>query len=339
VNFLPLLLAMLATDDGINRHLYPAKATRFVIVDLAQIRKSGLLDKELEQGFADFIESNEQVKSLSKLLKFDPQRDVNQITICAVGEARQDGNGLMIVNGTFPFDESQKALADMSEQGQLTTMSVNDLPVYFNHRARQAVFFALVDGRTAIATTSKPVLEDAVEGLTNLREPSDDLKARLAKTEATNASVRMAGLFPEDAKRNMKNAPPLAAIAEHLVAFGMTLTLDNGAQVRGRIAMTDEEVSRNAKNSFELLLQLGKVAAAANTERPEGLQVINSVKLDVDGPDVLFTMDLPRDLVERILAQGRDDRARFRERRRQRSQDGENQRPEGEAAPSKEQTN
>ena len=83
--------------------------------------------------------------TFAKLLDVEP-KSLEKFTIC---ETNAGGPGperiLFIVNGDFPFEKATKGLADLGKQGELTTLTVHDQPIYYNHRAKDASYFTLLD--------------------------------------------------------------------------------------------------------------------------------------------------------------------------------------------------
>lgn len=323
---LALCLAPCADDESI-RHMIPTKSNMVMHVDLAAVRQAGVFNDEIQRAFKAMVTENEQVKKLAQLLQFDPEKQISGFTVCGVGEG-PNGNALMIVNGAFPYDELGKQLGAMVENGELTSMSINDLPVYFNHKARQAVYFAVIDATTAIASSSKRILEDAVQGLTDLREPAEDIKSRLAWTkkdeddEEEAPAMTIAGVFPAEAKENMSRIPQMAMFAKNLVGYNIAFRFGEPNKFVARLTMTDSNAAKAASTTFKLFVGLGMTALRAQNERPDILQMMEKLKISDKDKDLMFEAEIDKSLMETFAKNNRRDRSKFEERRQKQIAEG-----------------
>lgn len=322
MNVIALLALCIAgwTDEDANRHLFPSRSNMVMHIDLQAVRQAGIFNEEIQRAFKAIVTENEQVKKLSQLLSFDPEKQIAGFTVCGVGEGRE-GNALMIVNGQFPSEELGKQLSAMVENGELTGMSINDLPVYFNHKARQAVYFAVVDGSTAIASTSKRILKDAVQGLTDLREPAAELKSRLdwgVDEDGKPPAMTIAGVFPEEAKQNMSRIPQMAGFAKQLVAYNIVFHFGEPNQFSARLTLTDANAAKAASLTFKLFMGLGITALRTQNERPDIVEMMEKVKIGDKDKDLTFEAEFPRSLLETFANNNRRDQSKFEQRRRER---------------------
>lgn len=316
-----LLIGWAATfaADDVNRYLYPTDTSMLAVIDLDAMRQSRLFEKELDQGFKALIDSNEQVRNLSRVVGFDPAKELTAFTVCA-GQARsRERDSLLILNGRFPYEKLAAALAEQAEKGELTAMTVNDLPVYFNHRARRAVYFALVDHRTLIASPAKQMVENSIQGLTDLREPKDEMKKLLVndllpEKAPGNPAVTLAGLFPEQARRQFANAEPLRAIADKLVGYHVLVLLGEPTMVRARLTLSDAAAAQQAVATFNLMVGFGK-AALANSDRTDIREMLEKLKFSPKESAIVIEADLPRSLVETMIVRNEADEERMRARR------------------------
>lgn len=327
MSVLLLLLPLITSQaDDFSRHLYPVKTNLVARVDLRAVRQSGLMDEEMKEGFENMLKSNEQISRLSKILEFDPAKQVHGFTVCGGGDGRgrRDGdrNTLVIVNGEFPEAKLATALKDMAEKGELTALEHNDLPIYFNHRLRQAIYFSLIDSRTAIISSSKELIEDAIQGLTDLREPTKELNERLTWEDADKkAAVVLAGVFPEAARQQLARVPQLSDIADKMIGYNFSFRIDSDPRFQGRFTMTDANAAKQALTTFQALLTLGKAAMNASGQRPDILEMLNAMQLSDKGADLILNVQITRSLLETISSNNRKDGERMRERARQRREE------------------
>lgn len=330
-----LLFGAVLAADNLNVHLYPKETTLVAFFDLEGMRGSGVFDEDLNATFEEIIQSNEQVQRLAKILSFDPRKDIESFTVCAGRQQGPNAPSLMIVNGAFPYDQIVSELAKMAESGELTGLSINDLPVYYNHRAREAVFFAIIDGQTVIASQSKGMLEDAIQGLTDLREPSESLAERLAwgnEERESEPLIRLAGLFPEPFREAMAEFGPLAPIAEKMRGYNLTLHLEGEAIFQARLTLEDAAAAQTSVRVFRAMLTMGKAALENAERRPDIVEMLGNVKLTAKGNDLYFDVSMSPETLKSMLAANREDRNEFRERARQREEQRQKDGDESEAA-------
>lgn len=154
-----LYLALgLWSGSELNPHLYPSNTRSIVVIDFAAIRETGLFADQMAADFEEFLQDQEHFKRLNELLGVNLADATTMITICSSGSGGPPGPGgpggdyLSISNGEFSFDQVSGVLAEMSERGELSTFTINELPVYFNHRSREAIYFTIVDDGIMIAS-------------------------------------------------------------------------------------------------------------------------------------------------------------------------------------------
>lgn len=318
-----LLASVLLTAEDLNRYLYPKETTLVAFFDLAGMRGTGIFDDDLKATFDEIIQSNEQVKRLGKILSFDPSKDISAFTVCAGAQQGPDAPSLMIVNGEFPYDKIVAELEKLAESGELTAISINDLPVYFNHRSREAVFFGILDGKTVIASQSKLMLEDAIQGLTDLREPSEALAERLSWGNEERQSaplIRLAGLFPETFRKAMGEFGPLAPIAEKMEGYNLTLHVEDEAMFQARLTLTDPSSAQTSVRVFRAMISMGKAALENADRRPDIVEMLGNVELTAKESDLFFDVKMTPETLKSMLAANREDRNEFRKRREEREQ-------------------
>ena len=150
---------VLFSGSEINPHLYPSKISSIVVIDFESIRSTGLFAKEMAEDFEVFLQDNEHFRKLNDLLGVNLSDLTTKITICSSGQIRDSDEGggdyLSISNGKFSYEKISKALEEMAERGELSVFKIDDLPIYFNHRSRQAIYFGIVDEGVMIASSKR----------------------------------------------------------------------------------------------------------------------------------------------------------------------------------------
>lgn len=343
-----LAMALCLADEDVSLHLYPTGTKSIVVIDLIALRSSGLFDREMREGFEYFLEDNQHMKKLGEILNADLGQAAKRITICSKGEMGPDAATLTVSNGDYPFDKFSKALSQMAEQGELTVFTVNDLPVYFNHRSREAIYFAIVDDGVMVASNRKSMIEDSIQGLTELRQPDEALLERLkwsaedTKNEEIKPSVYLAGVFPEAAREEMQSdQSPIKNIAKDMVGYNLTIHLGENVLFRGRLQLSSAEAATKAQKLFEFLVNGMKIFVANQQKRPDIVELMDTLEIKAQKSDLLFTLTAPKDMISKLQTADRNDpnspRNRFRkareEERKRRESGGESPPPAGETKP------
>ncbi len=331
--------------EEINGHLYPAKTNSIVVIDFDQIRASGLFAEQMAEDFESFLQDNEHFRKLNELLGVNLADETTRITICgqSVGPPGPPGGGgrgrggdfLSISNGRFSYDKISKVLEEMTERGELSRFTINDLPVFFNHRSREAIYFTIVDDGVMVASTRKAIIEDSIQGLTDLREPDKVLIERLqwssedTKDEKIKPSVYMAGVFPETARGALENSP-LREIAKDMVGYNLTIHLGEKAFFRGRLELATEESASRGEKMFNLFTNLMKTSIKNRGDRPDMMELFGNIEIKADKKDLKFNLTAPKELLATVSENDRKDPnsprnrlKRYREEQRKKEEAGE----------------
>lgn len=313
-------------DSDVNQHLYPKETKSVVVVDLEALRASGMFDREMREGFEFFLQDNEHMKKLGEILKTDLSLAAKRFTICSTGEMERNAATLTISNGDYSFDKYSDALGKMAEDGELTVFTVDDLPVYYNHRSREAIYFAIVDDGVMVASNRKSMIEDSIQGLTELREPNTELLERLkwsaedTKDAEVKPCVYLAGVFPQAARREMESdRSPIKNIAKDMVGYNLTIHLGEDVLFRGRLQMASPEAAGKAKGVFEFLVNGMKIWIQNQRERPDIVELLQTLEVKADKADLMFNLTAPKTMIAKLQANDRSDpnspRNRFRRAR------------------------
>lgn len=313
-------------DTEVNQHLYPRDTKSIVVVDLDAVRASGMFDREMREGFEFFLQDNEHMRKLGEILKTDLSMAAKRFTICSMGEMERNAATVTISNGDYSFDRYSDALGQMAEDGELTVFTVDDLPVYYNHRSREAIYFAIVDDEVMVASNKKSMIEDSIRGLTELREPNPELLERLewSAEDTKDAEIKpcmyLAGVFPQAAKREMESdASPIKNIAKDMVGYNLTIHLGEDVMFRGRLQMASPEAASRAKGTFEFLVNGMKIWVQNQRQRPDIVELMQTLEIKADKADLMFNLTAPKSMIAKLQSADRSDpnspRNRFRRMR------------------------
>lgn len=245
------------------------------------------------------------------------------------------GTFVSISNGDFSYEKISKILQEMAERGELSTFTINDLPVYYNHRSREAIYFTIVDDGVMLASSKKAGIEDSIQGLTDLRTPNAALLDRLkwsaedTKEEEIKPSVYLAGVFPETARKQLEDSP-LREIGKDMVGYNLTIHLGEQAKFRGRLELASEEAASRAEKTFNLFFGLMKTSVKNQGSRPDMMELLSTAEIKANKKDLHFNMTAPKNLLSQVSENDRKDPNSPRNRMRRARQEREEREARGE---------
>jgi hypothetical protein len=322
----------IANDDDAVRHLYPQATERIAIINFAVIRESGYWTEEIDKGFERGFADNEQAERIAKLLEVEP-KSLEKFIIC---ETSVGGPGpervLFIVNGTFPFEKAKQGLADLGKQGELTTLTIHDQPVYYNHRAKDASYFTLLDEHTLIFSMAKGLITDALDGLKDLREPKPALLERLKwEEDAKSYAVRLTGILPDEAREGLSRIPQMADLAKKMQGYNVLATLGDSPRVKVTLNMEDSESATQLATILNGFVNFAKLTAL-NNPRQDLVAVLDKLSIRGESKDVNVDLSISSEQLADIVNQNKKDRDKWEERAKERREQRKKAR-EGKQAP------
>ncbi len=323
-----------ATADGFNTHFLPAQLSALVELDFGLVKDAGYWDEEIREAYTEALGRNGPFRRVSETLAVNPET-VKTLTFAVT--ARPAGGGqpkaLIVVGGEFPFDKATKALADMGEKGELTTIKVHEQPVYFDHNEARAMYFTLIDAETLLISEDRALVKDALDGLHDARKPSPEVAAWLDFERAAPAAVRVSAMIPPEAKRGMGQVPQLKAVADKLDQIQFVGHLGDSPHGKLRVKATDTAAAVQLKGALDGLLLLGKMMNAANPD-PRAADLMDKLSLRTDNAFLDVNLTLSKDIFEEMVKTQRQAGKEMRKKIRERRQKGGNAPPPA-AAPAK----
>ena len=318
----PFLLALAAfcpaIDVDATRHLYPQTTERVAIINFGVIRDSGYWTDEINQGFEQGFADNEQAQRIVKLLDVEP-KSLEKFTIC---ETNVGGPGperiLFIVNGKFPFEKATQGLADLGKQGELTTLTVHDQPIYYNHRAKDASYFTLLDEHTLVFSAAKGLITDALDGLKDLREPKPALLERLKwEEDVATFAVRLTGVLPPEAREGIGRIPNMEAVAKKLEGYNMIALLGENPSVKVTLDMADAESATQMATQLNGFITFAKLTAAQNP-RQDLVALLDKLSIRGESKEVNINLAISAEQFADIVLQNKKDREKWQEKAKER---------------------
>jgi hypothetical protein len=307
-----------AIDEDATRHLYPQTTERIAIVNFAVIRESGYWTEEINKGFEQGFADNEQAKVIVKLLDVEP-KSLEKFTICETNVGAQGPDRvLFIVNGNFPYEKASQGLADLGKQGELTILTVHDQPVYYNHRAKDASYFTLLDEHTLVFSAAKGLITDALDGLKDLREPKPELKERLKwEEEETTFAARLTGVLPPEARDGIGRIPNMEEVAKKMLGYNVIATLGENPHVKITLDMADAESATQLATTLNGFITFAKLTAGQNP-RQDLVALLDKLSIRGESKEVNISLTISAAQFADIVSKNKEDRGKWEEKAKER---------------------
>ena len=110
-------------------------------------------------------------------------------------------------------------------------------------------------------------------------------------------SVYLAGVFPEEARKQLKESP-LKEIAEDVVGYNLTIHLGDKMYFRGRLELKDEGSAKRAEKMFNLFTNLIQTSIKNRGNRSDMLELFGSLEIKAEKNDLHFDLTAPKSLIE-----------------------------------------
>jgi hypothetical protein len=314
-----ILAGFLPGSDGdTTRHLFPQTTERIAIVNFAVLRDSGYWTEEINKGFEQGFADNEQAQRIVKLLEVEP-KSLEKFTICETNVGAQGPDRvLFIVNGAFPFEKATKALGDLAKEGELTTLTIHDQPVYYNHRSKEASYFTLLDEHTLVFSTAKGLITDSLDGLKDLREPKPELKDRLKwEEDETNFAARLTGVLPPEAREGLGRIPNMEEVAKKMLGYNVIATLGDNPHVKITLDMADAESATQLATVLNGFITFAKLTATQNP-RQDLVALIDKLSIRGESKEVNISLTITAEQFADIVSKNKEDRGKWEEKAKER---------------------
>jgi hypothetical protein len=302
-------------EPGLAKHLLPGGCTGVVTVDLEAIRRTGRFDHFIESGFRE-IKGFDSLATSPGLESLDFKKTV-LFTHTAVNEKENnralDDHSVVTMTGRFDHAAVVKALDEKVEAGELTKISIADLPVYVNHRLRDAVFFGLIDDRTLVFSKHRPALTEAINSLSELKTYPEKVAKLMVDIERPNGrggkadphaeapALRTSALFVDEAKKELaKDFPQALLFVKDIEGIAMEARFPEDGSLRLSLMVT---TASNASASFLTNSALGflKMAALGRGENQGRPNPLEKLLIEARGPNILGEITIDSETLGKIL--------------------------------------
>jgi hypothetical protein len=247
-----------------------------------------------------------ELETFAKLAGIEPKQIQAAVLGVKMTESLSRGSGVLLLQGadvdTKKISEAAKASSGelkTIEQGgrSFFTLSVKNPGAPADAKPDE-IHFALLDNKR-VAIGDQAGLKSLLAGGAKKTDPAVLGKA-LKETKASGL-VRFAGNLPEAVREMLASQGELfAQVAAVKLIFGsFDLNADNSATLDGRLRTASSNEAAQLKESLNGLISLGQAFLGGSDDPTMKLygQLLNQVKLGVQGSDVSLLLVLPKEMM------------------------------------------
>jgi hypothetical protein len=275
----------------------PGDAEQIVVINVKQLLSSPLVKKyaaaEIEK-----LKGNKEYKDIQTITGLDLTKDVNTIVIANAGTDGQ--KAMVIVRGKFNLDKIS-TIAELhakNKKDEFKIGKVGDRPLYEVIKDGQSGYFTFIDGTTMIGSTSKDYVTAAATGKTG--KINKDLAAAL-QTVDSKQSIWIAGLVPEEAKKQLDNVQqgPVEALKKvKAVMAGLNVTDSLAAGLS--MSLNDDKAAKELAEFANQAKGLIAFAAAGNEMiKPFADELLKTLQVKTANGTVSVSFKLNEDIIKK----------------------------------------
>jgi len=238
----------------------------------------------------------------------DPAEQVDDVILFA------DGGGIdaidnvgLIARGPFDYEKLRTCFRQAFAEDGLGEMRIGEIagvPAAFPEDSEQAAAFL---GRRAVAVGTESIIRKII-GVVRDGRPSgaeDPSLTRLWTRLSTGQDIVLLGRVIPQLREKLRElaTSPMAAryreLIEKLDAFGIAADVSQGLDLALVLSMHDTDSAQSASTAIRAQVDALKNDMFVSLT-PFG-PVVRSIRTDLEGPDLLITVDLPLDRLERLI--------------------------------------
>ncbi len=293
----------------------PEDTEMVVSINVRQILDSDFFKKNVGDAARDALNGVDQAPEVLKDLGFDPFKDLDRVIVAAPGGAEKD-RGLVIAHGRFDLDKFRAKAEQVSkdEPDILKIHKISDgadgkflvYEVTVNEQA-PAVFVALADATTLLASPGKDYVVDAMRKLSSKEAPvlknkqMQGLLERMNDKQSVSLAVVGGALTPGDGvPQEVKD------LFEKIDALGGGVTLDDNVKIEVAATAKNADEAKDVVDNFKSYLNqarllLSALAFTKNAKVDVLIDLVNSVKISVKDKTVVVKATVSADSIEGAL--------------------------------------
>ncbi len=302
-----LLSAPAVRSAEIDRHL-PDDTEVVLTLNVRQLLDSPLVKKHGVKALKDFIDSNDEVKTVLQDLGYDPLRDLDRISAASPGGGEND-KGLMIIHGKFDRakfnakgEEVVKSYGDILKIHKIADAQGGQVPLYEVAPSELPfpIFVALASDKTLLISPGKDYVVDAVKRQGKPALKSKEFQALLEKMDprqsfsvAALGSALTKGELPERVKEVLQKLDAIGG--------GLTISEDINLELVGN-AKTEQaakDITQTLNDGLTQGLGLLSLLATQNKALAPAVEIAKTIKCLARDKTVIIKGALPAEVIEK----------------------------------------
>jgi hypothetical protein len=294
-----LVLAPAAVRGAEADRLLPADTTAVLTVNVRTLLVSGVVQKHGLELIKGALKHNAQVDKLLAAAGVDPLEDITSVVVAAPGAAPK--KIVAIIRGKFDPDKVHKAAGDFAAKNpaELVVHKDGDLRVYESKQGANAIFAALVDRETLVASPTQ-ALVTAAAGQKDARV-STELRSALGAVN-DKQGMWLAAVLPAELKKMIARNPQAGDLADKVRSLTGGVTLDSGLQAAFQVVTTDAEAADNLAKLLDGGKGFAALLASGNPQFGKFLtDVIEAIEINADKTTVKIGLKVTAEQFEKGL--------------------------------------
>lgn len=245
--------------------------------------------------------SEPQFAALTKMVGFDPFRDLQEIVVASPGDAK-DNRGLLLMRGIF--DPSR--IQDLAKQSSAMVESYKGVPV-MHDKQKTDPWFAFVDSTTAALGDAQSVREMIDRGTAG-SGPDPRLVSRANETAARYDFWIVSMVPATNLSGNVSN-PQLNGIMQGDIVRNVVETA-GGIKFGPDIVIGGQAVTRSDKDAaaladvFKFFIGIVQMSAQKNPAAASSMAFLQRMSLKTEGNVFSVSLTIPEAELQKLIRQG-----------------------------------
>lgn len=290
----------------IDRYL-PEDTEVISALNIRQLLDSPLIRKHGVKLLRDFIDNNQEVKTVLQDLGFDPLKDLDRITTAGPGGKDAD-KGLLIIHGRFDLAKFHAKANDVVRDNgdvlrihKLADGTGGQFIVYEVVPAElpNPLFVVLASEKTILVSPGKDYVIDAVKRKDKPVLKSKDFQALLEKMDARQ-SFSIAALGSALAKAELPDHAKGVLQNLDAIGGGITLSEDINLELVGsaRTVQSAKEINQTLNDALNQGLALLSLIATQQKDLAPVVDIVKTIKCTARDKTVIIKATIPAEVIE-----------------------------------------
>lgn len=304
--FAACLLALPARAADVDK-LLPDDSSVVVTIDVRQILDSALVKKHGLAPAEKALKNNADLEKILSAAGFDPLKHLTTVTLALESDLAAN-KGLVILRGKFDSARIAARAEEMAKkEDRLKVETVAGQTVYVMKGGPDGPgYLAVLDNDTAIATSDKNSLQEALEKQAGKRKPTlkKEFKQQIEGIEvgrsvwvvASGAALRKNPFAADDKVKE---------VLERIDFVMVTVSISDGVTVKSTVTATNDDAAKALQKDIQGGLESAKgVIAVVSDNRPELAPVgelLDTLRLKAEGTSLRLQLEASAELIQKMV--------------------------------------